>query len=660
MIGREKELQRVVDLLTGDAARLVTLTGPGGIGKTRLAIAASREVEASFPDGIAFVDLAPLRDPRLVIPRIAAAIGVRDLGDAPLQAKVARALDRRRVLLLLDNVEHVVDAAADLSALLNDSSVSMLATSRIPLRIDGELSVPLTPLPSATAIQLFVERARAVKPEFELTDDNAADVAAIATAVDNVPLALELAAARLRVLTPAALSERLDRVLPLLVWGARNGPERQRTLRATIDWSAQLLSEEERELLLRLGVFRGGFSLEAAQWMCEGLDATSAVNLLTALVESSLVQEQDRGSRSWFSMLATVREYARDELERRGDLQKCLQRHAEFFSELAVRAEPQLMGAGHSAWIARLRDEFEDIRSAIEHDLDTEQGDAVAKLLWPLSLSWSTTARLSDLRDWVNRLANVGYEVSEQTRFRAKFYVVGLATWTNPDPSRIPDFEDCVAYFSREHDPFAEFLARIAIAMLELMRGSSGLDSADQDLQRAQSIAEESQSPFLTTMVLLVRGQSFLARGNAQDAIATFEASLDAAKVSGEVLSQSVALYQLGWAQLFLGNHGAARDYFIQLLLTTSAVGHEEGVAFGLEGMFAVAVAVGEFERAGRLLGTADDIRERRGLLGPGMFSYAQQVLAQVESSPAAEGFNIAREQGRHVDVDKIVEEALT
>ncbi|WP_167041088.1 DUF4062 domain-containing protein [Salinibacterium sp. ZJ454] len=660
LVGREPELARVIQFLSTDADRLVTLTGPGGIGKSRLAIAAARALEASFPDGIAFVDLAPIRDPGLVVSAIATALGIRDTDHVPLHEKLAKALDHRRVLLLLDNVEHVIAAAADLSALLSRSSVSMLATSRLPLRIDGEQSVPLTPLPSATAIELFVERARAVKPEFELTPDNEADVAAIASALDNVPLALELAAARLRVLTPAALAERLDHALPLLVGGARDRPERQRTLRATIDWSAQLLSEQESTFLCRLAVFRSGFALDAAEWMCEDLDPGNAVDLLAALVDSSLVQEQDRGSHPWFSMLATVREYARDELERRGELQRSLQRHAAFYSELAVRAEPHLIGTDQSAWMARLRDEFEDIRAAVDHYFRTEQGDAVTQLLWPLYWFWWTTGRLPEARDWVARLADVGYPVTEQTRFRVRFYLVGLATWKMPDPSRIPDLQDCLSYFVREHDLFGEFLAQITIAMLELMHGSSGLDAADEDLQRVQAIAEALHSPFLAAMALLIRGRSFLARGDVANATATFEASLDAAKASGEVLSQSAALYELGWVQMLLGEHGMARDYFVQQLLISSAVGHEEGIAYGLEGLFAVEVEAGAFERAGRFLGAADDTRERKGLLGPGIFSYHQRVLGQVEASPAAEEFTIAREQGRHADIAELLEEALT
>ena len=659
LIGRERDMQEVVRLLATDGRRLVTLTGPGGIGKTRLALAAARDLETTFPDGIAFVDLAPLRDPRLVISAIANALGIRDTGETPLRAKVTQALHHRQVLLLLDNVEQVVDAAADLSALLNASSVSILATSRVLLRIDGEQSVPLAPLASPAAVQLFLERARAVKPEFELTDDNAADVTAIVTALDNVPLPLELAAARLRVLTPKVLLERLDRALPLLVDGARDRPERQRTLRATIDWSAQLLSNPERDLFLRMSVFRNGFSLDAAEWMCERSDAGSAVDLLAGLVESSLLQEQDRESRSWFSMLATVREYARDELESAGDLPKCRQRHAEFFSALAARAEPHLTSAGQSAWIARLNDEFEDIRAAADYYLAAGQHEAFADLVWPLYWFLWSTGRMREAEAWIARLTEVEDQLSDRTRFRAKMFNAGMTILEGPDPNRIPELEDCIAYFQREHDLPGEFLSQIAIGLLELLRGPSHLDTADKHLQRAIALAETLESPFLTSMALHIAGQVFLARGDAPGAVEIFEASLQAAKDSGEVLSESAALFQLGWAMLLQGENVSASDFFVQQMRISSAVGHQQGIANGLDGMFAVAVAVGDFERAGRLLGAADEIRERKGLLPPAMLPYHQRVLATVEASPAAEEFQIAREAGRHADIAEVIEEVL-
>ena len=373
LVGRDEELATVTRLLTDEAQRLVTITGPGGIGKSRLAVQAARAVEPAFPDGVVFVDLAPVLDAGLVIAAVANALGIRDTGDRPLTEKLAGALGRRRVLLVLDNVEQVVDAASQLGAMLAASAASVLATSRILLRVRGEQNVPLGPLPPSDAVELFTERARAVKPDFELTVDNAVQVAAICEALDDVPLALELAAARLRVLTPAALVERLDHALPLLVGGARDLPERQRTLRATIDWSAQLLSEPQQELLLRLGVFRAGFGLDAAEWMSDGLGGVDAVEALGALVDGSLVREQDRGSRAWFTMLATVREYGRDRLAERGALAASQQRHADFYVGLAIAADAAPTWQAQVERVTRLLDEHDELRAAADQLVATQQ-----------------------------------------------------------------------------------------------------------------------------------------------------------------------------------------------------------------------------------------------------------------------------------------------
>ena len=261
------------------------------------------------------------------------------------------------MLLVLDNVEQVVDAATRTARLVSNTDVTMLATSRILLRVDGEQSLALGALPSSSAIELFAERARSVKPDFELRDANAADVARICAAVDSLPLAIELAAARIRVLSPAEIADRLHHSLPLLVDGARDRPERQRTLRATIEWSAQLLLPDERTLLQRLGVFRSGFALDAVEWINEGLADGDALQSLSALVDGSLIQEHDRGSRAWFTMLATVGEYAREQLIASGELARFEERHAAFYSQLTATAGAEIIGPRQEAWLSRLTDE---------------------------------------------------------------------------------------------------------------------------------------------------------------------------------------------------------------------------------------------------------------------------------------------------------------
>lgn len=659
LIGRADELHRCIELLSG-GCRLVTIIGPGGVGKSRLAIAAAREMDASFPDGVVFVDLAPIRDPSLVISAIATALSIRDTGGIPLSARVAQALGNRRVLLVLDNVEQVADASTDLSALLDRTSAVMLATSRVLLRIDGEQALRVAPLPSADAIELFLDRVRAVKPDFEITDSNADDIATITTALDNLPLAVELAAARVRVLPPSAMVKRLDHALPLLIGGARNHPERQRTLRATIDWSADLLAEAERDLLFRLGVFRGGFAFDAVEWMCDEIPAEDALNLVEALLDSSLIQEQDAGPSPAFTMLATVREYAQEELARRGDLERCKQRHASFFVDLAARAEPELIGPRQAAWMARLREEFEDIRAAIDHLLETQQGDAVVRMVWPLYWFWWSSGRITQLLSWITAVSEAPYDLDERTRRIAEFYRISGALWVQPDPARIPELEALGDYFVKERDDFAELFTRNSIALLQLQLTPPDVNHAEQNLKRSEQIAEGEGNPFLVAMVLLLRGQAAVASGAITTAVELFDASLIAARKSGDVLSQSAALYHLGWIQVLTGNAETAHDLFVRHLLISSEVGHEEGIALALEGLFAVSAASDDLQHAGRYLGAAEDIRSRKGITGPAIFSYHQALLAQLEASPAADALNAARQAGREATTSAIVEEALS
>ena len=290
LIGRDDDIAEI-DRMLRAGARLVTLIGPGGIGKSRLALAAGRASARDFDDGAAFVDLQSVHDADRVLNAVAQALGVRDTGDAPIMDNLITALTDRNMLLVVDNFEQVLDAATALSTLLAAvPGIAMLVTSRVLLRVSAEQSFEVGPLAEESSVSLFTERARAVKPDFEITPDNADAVARVCATVDGMPLAIELAAARIRVLSPTELLDRLDRQLSVLVSGSRDLPERQQTLRRTIEWSAQLLEQSQNRLLERLGVFEGGFSLEAAEFVGDDGDTEGGVDVLsdlTALVDRS-------------------------------------------------------------------------------------------------------------------------------------------------------------------------------------------------------------------------------------------------------------------------------------------------------------------------------------------------------------------------------------
>ena len=359
-VGRERDLATLLGWLGEDAQRLVTLVGPGGIGKSRLAIEVARNAGARF-DRVTFVTLAQVRDPDEVLGAIARELGVRDTGDAPLSEQLGIARAGRRDLIVLDNFEQVVDAAPDVVSLLTDlPGATFLVTSRVRLRVRGEQVFDVEPLglppePSeasiqaileAPAVRLFRDRARAADPRFDVTDDNAEDVARICRALEGVPLAIELAAARIRALTPAAMLGRLDRVLPLLVTAARDVPERQRTIQATVEWSIDLLGADARALFERLGVFAGDFSLDAVEAVTPARPwAADLLGTLLELVDGSLLRQHDDHGLPLFSMLVPVREIAAARFELDPDAAAVRRAHAEYYVGLAAETEPLLRGA---------------------------------------------------------------------------------------------------------------------------------------------------------------------------------------------------------------------------------------------------------------------------------------------------------------------------
>src|SRR3954447_26087623 len=353
LVGRDDDVAAIVDRLE-HGTRFVTLAGPGGIGKSRLAIAAARAAAQDFDDGAVFVDLSAVQDPKRVPNRIAQALGVRDTGDAPVMDNLVTALRDRRILLVLDNFEQVLDAAPLLTRLLAAApGVSMLVTSRALLRVSAEQSYEVGPLAVDSSVSLFVERAHAVKPDFEITPENSEAVSRVCVALDGAPLAIELAGARIRLLSPAELLDRLDRRLSVLVGGSRDLPERQQTIRRTIEWSTQLLTPGQRRLLSRLGVFEGGFTLEAAEAIGADGDAADVLSDLAVLVDSSLVSQHDSDDRPRFTMQAIVREYAREQLASDGDLDDARDAHARYFIDLGARARLPLKAGGQREWLQR-------------------------------------------------------------------------------------------------------------------------------------------------------------------------------------------------------------------------------------------------------------------------------------------------------------------
>jgi predicted ATPase len=415
-IGREREVRAARELLLRDGVRLVTLTGPGGTGKTRVALQTTAEVLDAFEDGVVFVELAPIAAPTLVVPTVAQAVGVRDAGNRPAMEALEAYLRDRRLLLLLDNFEQVVAAAPDIARLLAACpGLKVLVTSRAPLHLSGEHEYPVPPLPlpivgdpgstaelaANPAVALFVQRAQEVRPDFGLTDENAATVAEVCRRLDGLPLAIELAAARIKLLPPRELLARLERRLPLLTGGPRDAPERQRTLRDAIAWSHDLLDDVEQVLFRRLSVFVGGCSIQAAGGVCVA-DADLGFDVLdgvASLLNKSLLRREDGpGGEPRFSMLETVREYALERLEACGETTAIRRRHAEFFLDLAERIEVELWGPDQSALLDRCEAEHDNFRAVLAWTQGAGDDPVTAlRLAAGLAQFWNIRSHRGDL-----------------------------------------------------------------------------------------------------------------------------------------------------------------------------------------------------------------------------------------------------------------------
>jgi len=387
LIGRQAEVHAVRELLAGNDVRLVTLTGAGGTGKSRVALQAAADLQAEFPNGVVFVGLAPISDAALVLPTIAQAVGVRDTGHRPILESLQEHLHDKRQLLLLDNFEQVLPAAPAIAELLAVCPrLKVLVTSRAPLHLRGEREFPVPPLPlpdvggqphadnlaANPAVILFVQRARDVRPDFALTDENAATVAEICRRLDGLPLAIELAAARTKLLSPSALLARLERRLPLLTGGPRDAPARQRTLRDAIAWSYDLLTEQEQALFRRLAVFVGGFTLEAVEGVAITPDDADVdpLDLVASLVDKSLLRQVDGpDGEPRFTMLETVREYALEQLQAAGEDADTRRRHLDWCVDLAERGQGLIQDPDATAWLNRLTTELDNVRAALAWSL---------------------------------------------------------------------------------------------------------------------------------------------------------------------------------------------------------------------------------------------------------------------------------------------------
>ncbi|HZQ36124.1 MAG TPA: hypothetical protein VFD32_09340, partial [Dehalococcoidia bacterium] len=629
MIGRERELMDLTSLL--GRARLVTLIGPGGIGKTRLALAAAEQEYGRFPHGVYFVDLAPLRDAAQIPGALAQVLGVREVPAQPLTAVLSTALRERCLLIVFDNFEHILGGAGLVEAILTACPLlTVLATSRAVLQLPGEHLYPVPPLsvPAADtasietltespAVALFVARAQAIQPDFALTQHTAVGVAAICRRLDGLPLALELAAARMKIFSPAALLTRLDRCLPVLTGGARTAPERQQTLRATLAWSYDLLGAGEQALFRRLAVFSGGWTLEAAEQVCDVEGSGSVLATLASLVDQSLVERQanpDGAVR--FSMLETLREFAAEQLSASGEESALRGRHALAFLALAEAAAPSVATIRVSeAWQARLEQEHDNLRSALASCLAAgDRSDEALRLAAALVSFWHTRGHLSEGRRWLAQALAAGSQAPAASRAWALTGDAVLAGFQSDYAAACAQAEAALALWRELDDAQGIAFTLAHLGFGTTMRGQ---------LAVGRALVEESVAAWRAlgggaglTMALNMLALATRLQGDYAASAAAAAEELLLAREQQDPLWMAMATRQLG--RLAVDQHDGVRA--AQLLGESLALFRQQAdpwqVAASLLDLTHVALAEGAHARARRCGEEALGLFEQLGMTG--------------------------------------------
>ena len=582
-IGREAQLEEVVRLLA--ETRLLTLVGPGGIGKTRLAVAAAGAATSFQVDGVAFADLSALLDARLVVQAVAAALGLEEQPGRSLREAVLEWLRTRYVLLVLDNCEHVIQDCAELveQLLQRCSQLRILATSREPMALAGETvwRVPSLGLPDlqqmptleamlgVEAVRLFVERARAVQTNFELTQLNSRAVADICVQLDGIPLAIELAAAQTHLLSAQELRMRLSHPLQVLTRGTRLAPGRQRTIRATLDWSYELLSDAEKLLLGRLSVFSGSWPLSGAEAICagEGIANDEVLDLLGRLLDKSLLRVEQDGDEQRYRLLEPVRQYAAERLDQTGETDRIRDRHQKWCLALLEEAEPEWFGPRQTVWLARLDREHDNLRAAmawsLTEDADIEAGLRLGAFLWRF---WDMRSYLSEGTDYLRRLLlRPGTDPYPRARAQALMVLGYLETIRGDHTQARTVITEAERYWRSINDNRALAVTLFYAGLLSAW-SQTDIEPAEALLTASLSLAR-SHGPVWTTYFTLMRlGDLARLRGDGERAQELLEESRQLTEAANDGWGQARCLHSLGQVRLMRGDADEARRLLVDSL----------------------------------------------------------------------------------------------
>ena len=668
-IGREREVAEIGELLT--RARLVTLTGPGGIGKTRLALRAAAEQIDRIDDSVYMVDLSAVTDPALVPSNIAASLHVREEPGADLLDTLAAYFRDRNLLLVLDNLEQVVDAAPAVDRLLDAAPrLRILATSRIPLHLSGEHEYLVGPLPlpdtdgrldldvltTSESVRLFVERAASVRRDFRITEENAAAVAEIARRLNGLPLAIELAAGRVKLLSPQALLERLE--LPLLTGGQRDLPERRRTLRGMIEWSHDLLEPQERHLFARLTAFRGGWTLESAEAVCGPGLSLGVIDGLAVLVDHSIVgQEETSEGEMRFRMLETIHEFAAERLASSGELEDIRRSHAQHFRDLAEDAEPHLTGEGQARWLERLEREHENLRAALDWAESTADADTALRTAAAIWRFWQLSGRLAEARARLERILVLPMRAEVRAlRVRAVGALGGILYWQNDFEGMRDAYEEAVEIAREVGEPGLLARALFDLSFVPSVT-SQDFERQEQLLRKALAAAPEDDrvlraeiGGFLGVVALFRGGDPAAVLGSAE----SIETLIAIHRQRGDRVSTADNLFRLAGLKLFSGDSGAAWEHLRESVALRAQAPPSPATLWSvLAGSSFLASHDGDHKRAARLLGALSRITQAAGAPPPAFLTQFGDPEGVARAALGDEAFERAHAEGYAMTVDQ-------
>jgi len=670
-IGRESEIAAVGDLL--DRARLVTLTGPGGTGKTRLALQVAAERLTRFADGGFFVDLAPLTDASLVAPVVASSVGVRETADRPLAETLIQELRDKELLLVFDNFEQVTDAAPLVADLLGAASrLRVLVTSRAVLHVSGEHEFPVPPLrvpdpahlpPLAElstyeGVTLFLERARAARPEFGVTDESWPAVARIVSRLDGLPLAIELAAAKIKVLDPEQMVARLDDRLAFLAGGPRDLPARQRALRETIAWSYDLLPREEQALLRRLAVFAGGWTLADADAVCRPADiGLDTLDGLAGLLDHSLIR-RDEGvhGESRFMMLETIREFALEQLGASGEHDDLAGRHAEHFTAVAEAGEPELTQSPDA--VERIDHDHDNYRAALTWAVGSDQAALGMRLGYALWRFWQLRSHLSEGRMWFDRLLALP-SAAAGTAARAKGLTgaAGIAYWQNDYPAATAWYEEAESIYRELGDRGGLADALYNTGSMDAIRGD--IEAVRAAFGEGAALARELGDDRLVLRFLEAEGYTAFMTDDFETARSRLEEALAMAERAENRMAIGTGNHTVAQVARLQGRLDDAAEHYRSAIRMARDLGATLAVGEPMQGLAAILIATGDAERGVRLLGAEAAIREQAGGGAPPEWLRLGDPFSEAKTQLGEERYQAAWDTGRSLTVDQAMSDAL-